>query len=80
MAPGQRNLNAVRCALLSTLALLGAAVAHGALRSLLAFTWVVLLIAAFALEWTSRRRQRQAAPPPSRGARPRDQRRGRGGA
>jgi hypothetical protein len=43
---------------LSTFALLGCAVAQGTLRALLAFVWVVLLIAALALEWNARRHVR----------------------
>jgi hypothetical protein len=54
--PRGQSVNAARCAVLSTFALLGCAVAQGTLRALLAFLWVVLLITALALEWTARRR------------------------
>jgi hypothetical protein len=54
--PRGQSVNAARCAALSTVALLGCAVAQGSLRALLAFVWVVLLITALGLEWTARRR------------------------
>jgi hypothetical protein len=57
--PRGASRDAARCAALSTVALLGCAVAHGSLRAVLAFIWVILLIAAFALEWTARRRLRE---------------------
>jgi len=56
--PRGQSRNAVRCALLSTVALIGCAATQGTLRALLAFTWVILLSAAFALEWNARRRSR----------------------
>jgi uncharacterized membrane protein YfcA len=56
--PRGQSRNAVRCAVLSTFALIGSAVAQGTPRALLAFTWVVLLIAALVLEWSARRRWR----------------------
>jgi hypothetical protein len=67
--PRGQSRNAVRCAVLSTFALIGSAVAQGSPRALLAFTWVVLLIAALALEWSARRRWRaeQAVPEAKRG-------------
>jgi hypothetical protein len=43
---------------LSTVALMGCAAAQGTPRALLAFSWVMLLSAAFALEWSARRRWR----------------------
>jgi hypothetical protein len=46
---------AVRCALVSTLALLGCLVAAGSLRAVLGLVWVVCAIAAMALEWRARR-------------------------
>ena len=58
--PRGQSRNAARCAVLSTFALLGCAVTQGSLRALLAFLWVLLLIAALALEWSARRRVRQA--------------------
>jgi hypothetical protein len=58
--PRGQSRAAARCAVLSTFALLGCAVAQGTLRALLAFLWVILLIAALALEWSARRRVRQA--------------------
>jgi hypothetical protein len=62
--PRGQSVNAARCAAASTFALLGAAVLQGSLRALLAFIWVILLIAALALEWNARRRlrERPAAP------------------
>jgi hypothetical protein len=59
-----QSVNAARCGLLSTVALLGCAATQGTVRATLAFLWVVLLMTALALEWTARRRAREAAPPP----------------
>lgn len=59
------SVNAARCAAISTIALLGCAVAHGSLRALLAFTWVSLTVAALALEWGARRRVTNHASPTS---------------
>ena len=56
--PRGQSLNAARCGLLSTLALLGCAVTQGSLRATLAFVWILLLITAFTLEWSARRRAR----------------------
>jgi hypothetical protein len=56
--PRGQSRNAVRCGLLSTVALAGSAASQGSLRALLAFIWVLLLIAALALEWSARRRWR----------------------
>lgn len=70
--PRGQSVNAARCAALSTLALLGCAVAQGTLRALLAFLWVVLLISALALEWTARRRLK----PQAGAGRPRNRRSG----
>jgi hypothetical protein len=64
--PRGQSVNAARCAVASTFALLGAAIAQGTLRALLAFLWVVLLIAALALEWNARRRLRETPPPTRR--------------
>jgi hypothetical protein len=58
--PRGQSVEAARLAVISTLALLGCAVAQGTLRALLAFLWVILLVAAVALEWSARRRLRQA--------------------
>jgi hypothetical protein len=51
----RRDPMAVRCALVSTLALLGCLVAAGSLRAVLGLVWVVCAIAAMALEWRARR-------------------------
>jgi hypothetical protein len=72
--PRGQSVNAVRCALLSTFALLGCAVAQGTLRALLAFLWVLLLMTAFGLEWSARRRVRDEAQKRARPRRPRDRR------
>jgi hypothetical protein len=56
--PRGQSRDAARCAVISTFALIGCAAAQGTLRALLAFIWVLLLIAALALEWTARRRAR----------------------
>jgi Flp pilus assembly protein TadB len=69
-----QSVNAVRCALLSTFALLGCAVAQGTLRALLAFLWVLLLMTAFGLEWSARRRLREQAKTSAKPRRPRDRR------
>jgi hypothetical protein len=58
--PRGQSRDAARFAVLSTFALLGCAVAHGTLRALLGFIWVILLITALALEWSARRRLRRA--------------------
>jgi hypothetical protein len=55
---GGQSVTAVRCALLSTVALLACAVAQGTLRALLAFLWVLLALAAMGFEWSARRRAR----------------------
>ena len=47
---------APRLAVLSTLALLACLVVSGPGRSLCAFLWVSLALAAMTLEWTARRR------------------------
>jgi len=47
----------VRLALVSTVALLASAVAHGTARAVLAFVWVLLALTAMGLEWTARRRR-----------------------
>jgi hypothetical protein len=72
--PRGQSVNAVRCALVSTFALLGCAVAQGTLRALLAFLWVLLLMTAFGLEWSARRRLRDEAATRGRQRRPRDRR------
>jgi hypothetical protein len=59
--PRGQSPTAARCAAISTLALFGSIVAHGTLRALLAFTWVVLALSAFGLEWSARRRARAEA-------------------
>jgi hypothetical protein len=51
-----RSLWAPRLLLVSTLLLVLAFAAGGALRSLLTFGWVVLALGAFVLEWRARRR------------------------
>ena len=56
--PRGQSSNAVRCAIFSTFALIGSAATQGTSRALLAFIWVVLLIAAVTLEWSARRRWR----------------------
>ena len=56
--PRGQSRNAARCAVLSTFALIGCAAAQGTLRALLAFVWVLLVIAALGLEWSARRRVR----------------------
>ena len=66
--PRGQSRDAARCAILSTFALVGCAATQGTLRALLAFLWVVLLIAALALEWNSRRRRaRVEEPAPAKG-------------
>jgi hypothetical protein len=67
--PRGQSRNAVRCAVLSTVALIGSVAAQGTLRALLSFIWVILLIAAWALESSARRRWRaeQAAEAAKRG-------------
>jgi hypothetical protein len=62
--PRGQSRDAARCAVLSTFALIGCAAAQGTLRAFLAFVWVILLIAALALEWNARRRVREAAAAP----------------
>jgi hypothetical protein len=57
--PRGQSVNAARCAAASTFALLGAAITQGSARALLAFIWVILLIAGLALEWNARRRLRE---------------------
>jgi hypothetical protein len=64
--PRGQSVNAARCAAASTFALLGAAIAQGSLRALLAFIWVILLIAALTLEWKARRRLREEPAGPVR--------------
>jgi hypothetical protein len=61
-----QSVNAARCGLLSTFALLGCAATQGTVRATLAFVWVVLLVTAVALEWSARRRLRAAPPPRKR--------------
>jgi hypothetical protein len=56
--PRGQSLNAARCALVSTVALLGCAVTQGSVRATLAVVWILLLITAVALEWSARRRVR----------------------
>lgn len=58
--PRGQSVDAARFAVISTFALLGCAVAQGTLRAVLAFIWVILLVTALALEWSARRRLRQA--------------------
>lgn len=58
-ARGQ-SVTAARCAVISSLALLGCLVAQGSLRALLAFVWVTTMIAGIGLEWLARRRVREA--------------------
>ena len=53
--------------MLSTFALLGCAATQGTLRAFLAFVWVILLIAALALEWNARRQVPTEPPPAARG-------------
>jgi hypothetical protein len=60
--PRGQSVDAARCAVVSTFALLGCAVAQGTLRAVLAFLWVILLVTALALEWSARRRLRRAQP------------------
>ena len=62
--PRGQSRDAARCAVISTFALLGCAATQGTARAVLAFVWVILLIAAVALEWSARRRLQ--APPPRR--------------
>lgn len=64
--PRGQSVNAARCALISTVALLGCAVTQGSIRAILAFVWVLLLITAFALEWSARRRARPQGSPKAR--------------
>jgi hypothetical protein len=58
--PRGQSAHAARCAVISTFALIGCAASQGTLRALLAFIWVVLLIAGLVLEWRARRRLREA--------------------
>jgi hypothetical protein len=77
--PRGQSRDAARCAVLSTFALIGCAAAQGALRALLAFIWVLLLIAALALEWNARRRMRAEQAPQDAGRSSRHRRPGAGG-
>jgi hypothetical protein len=45
----------VRCAIVSSVALLGCLVAQGSLRAVLAAVWVLTAITAMGLEWNARR-------------------------
>jgi len=56
---GGQSVNAARCAILSTFALVGYVLTHGSLRALLGLLWILLLIAAFAFQWQARRRWRE---------------------
>ena len=77
--PRGQSRDAARCAVLSTFALIGCAAAQGTLRALLAFIWVLLLIAALGLEWNARRRLRAAQAAPAVKGSPRDRPPGAGG-
>lgn len=55
---GGQSITAVRLALVSTVVLVASFVARGTARSLLAFIWVLLVLAALILEWSARRRSR----------------------
>src|SRR4051794_24661092 len=77
--PRGQSRNAVRCAVLSTVALIGCAAAQGTLRALLAFAWVALLSAALLLEWSARRRWRDEQAAQAAKPSPRDRPAGAGG-
>jgi hypothetical protein len=56
--PGGQSPTAIRLAIISTVLLVACAAVQGSARALLAFIWVLLVIAALVLEWSARRRSR----------------------
>jgi hypothetical protein len=64
-----RSVWAPRCAALSTIALILCFAVSGSARSLFAFVWVCLALAAMGLEWAARRRDSALRGAPSRSPR-----------